>query len=110
MGPTPHSGYRRALRRAYSALPENRDREPFHLKGNGLPYVAQGSEATAERSMVELTGIEPVTSCLPDKRSSQLSYSPTETMSHRRGAEDSGNVVPEGGTAAPRPRMIYRCE
>jgi hypothetical protein len=29
---------------------------------------------------MELTGIEPVTSCLPDKRSSQLSYSPADSQ------------------------------
>ena len=55
--------------------------------------------------MVELTGIEPVTSCLPDRRSSQLSYSPTEIMIHRRGAEDAQNVLTPWGTVnlqAPR--------
>jgi hypothetical protein len=35
---------------------------------------------SAERSVVELRGVEPLTSSMPWKRSSQLSYSPTRSV------------------------------
>ena len=49
----------------------------LHITGFEVQLHCTYESGLSSIEMVELTGIEPVTSCLPDKRSSQLSYSPT---------------------------------
>ena len=42
-------------------------------------------------NLVEIVGVEPTTSCMPCKRSSQLSYTPKSLNSERKGSLFSAN-------------------
>ena len=59
-------------------------------------YVSLAQKKTGSSPVVEIIGFEPMTSCMPCKRSSQLSYTPILTTLLQPGFPEKGRKYTPG--------------
>ncbi len=57
----------------------DKQKEPFFLARDGFFYALKQKKQGQNLAFMEMRGLEPLTSCMPCKRSSQMSYTPELT-------------------------------